>query len=145
MAIQTVFGSGAQYLLDTVNYTSAGTYKLALMSSVYQTHATSKHSHVFWSDCSASQITGQTWQSIGAVSLSKVTSDSKVYFKSATTQVTFASVGGSQPCGGVVVFRDTSVAGTSELIASLEWTASTTNGQNWVVSLNANGIASFTY
>ena len=119
--------------------------KAALMLSTYTTVVNRYHTNAFWGDVSTYMCTGTTAQALPVtLAASLVTSAAKIYL-SCGANVSYASVPTAQACTSVMIYRDSTVAGTSELIANLEFTQFTTNGQNVTVNFGTGGIASFAY
>ena len=143
------YGTGIAKCLDgSVDWDTSTSLKCALLLSTYNTISNTQHSHTMRSDCSASEATGQTYQAIPAtLAVSKVTADSMVYLDCGSS-VQFTGVTASQAIGSLVVFQDRAgVAGTSELIAKLEFSGGTftSNGQAITVNFNASGVGSIAY
>lgn len=114
------------------------TVKAALVSG----HTRDEDGHSVWANVSADEITDASYsqQTLASKSVTETGTGSGTAVKGKwdAADVTFASLTGTDP-NYLVLFDDTPTSPADPLIAAMELTT-TTNGGDYVISWNANGI-----
>lgn len=133
-----IYNEGKRKLLDgTINLTS-DTVKVALMNNSHVANADTQH---YWSDVSANEASGTGYTAGGATLGSKAftTNDTndRGEFDAADTVWATSTITAYY----AIVYEDTGVAGTSTLIASIDFGgAKSSSGGDFKIEWNSVGI-----
>lgn len=144
MAITTGFyGKAFEHAFNAAIDWDTNTIKCALM---LDSHTPDFDTHDFRNDTSAGEAAGQTAQTIPTRTFSYNTGSNYFYLDESGT-VTFSGVTASQTIGGIIVYKDTGLASTDNLICLLAFSGGTfsSNGQDITVTFDTNGVGRITY
>jgi hypothetical protein len=130
-------GLKTEILKGSVNM-STDTIKVALLTA---THSTNIDTQKFWSDVSANEITGTGYTAGGQALANKAVTQDNVDDEGVfdADDITWATA--TITARYAVVYKDTGVAGTSLILAIIDFGANkTSTGGDFVIQWNTEGI-----
>lgn len=129
-----IYPLGLQVILNSALHLEEAAMKVIIVDGTI----TYNSAHDFLADVSAGIVDGTA--AIALTTPLVTVSTTTIKLDAADTGLTWSAVTDANDVGAAIVYNDTTVAGTSPLIAFLDATDLVTNGSDVTLTFNASGI-----